>query len=89
MSEMKLTKDDRSGVSDNQLAELAKVYKDIPVGLCFIDRDFRYLLINDWHAALNGTSADDHIGGLLAMYFQMLQQASKCNSDLSWKQGNR
>jgi len=51
-----------SGFPDNQQArELAQIYKDIPVGLCFLDCDLRYLLINDWLAALNGISAEDHL----------------------------
>ncbi len=63
MSVSKLTEDGRSGVPANQLApELTRVYKDIPVGLCFFDCDLRYLLINDWLAALNGIPADDHLG---------------------------
>ncbi len=63
MSVSKLTDGGRSGVPANQLApELTRVYKDIPVGLCFLDCDLRYLLINDWLAALNGIPADDHLG---------------------------
>ena len=58
-----MTDGGRSGVPANQLApELTRVYKDIPVGLCFFDCDLRYLLINDWLAALNGIPADDHLG---------------------------
>ncbi len=63
MSELKLMEDSGSGFPDNQQArELAQIYKDIPVGLCFFDRDLRYLLINDWLAALNGIPAEDHLG---------------------------
>ena len=44
------------------LDKMTLFYKDLPVGLCFFDRDLRYLLINDWLAALNGIPAEDHLG---------------------------
>jgi PAS domain S-box-containing protein len=33
-----------------------------PVGMAFLDRDLRYLRINDALAALNGRPAEDHVG---------------------------
>ena len=41
---------------------LDRVYKEAPVGLCVFDTDLRYLYINAWLAALNGTSEEDHLG---------------------------
>ncbi len=63
MSELMLKENGRGEYPANQLMqELTQVYKDIPVGLCFFDCNMRFLLINDWLAALNGMPADDHLG---------------------------
>ena len=42
--------------------EQARIYKDVPVGLCELDTSLRYTHINDWLAAINGMSAEDHLG---------------------------
>ncbi len=42
--------------------ELKQIFKDIPIGVCYFDRNLRYLLINGWLAAINGIPADDHLG---------------------------
>ena len=44
------------------LAEVDAIYTTAPIGLCVIDRDLRYVRINEWLAAINGISAADHIG---------------------------
>ncbi len=36
--------------------------RDVPVGFCTFDLKFRYLFVNEWLAALNGLSAEDHLG---------------------------
>ena len=45
-----------------QLAELADVYKNSPVGLCVVDRDLRYVRINERLAEINGKSIEQHVG---------------------------
>ncbi len=35
---------------------------EAPVGLCFLDRELRYVFINEWLAELNGTSVEGHLG---------------------------
>ena len=40
-----------------KLNELHHVYREAPVGLCYLDRDLRYVQINDWLAAINGLSS--------------------------------
>ena len=37
-------------------------YTHAPVGLCYFDRDMRYLQINDCLAAINGLSVEEHLG---------------------------
>ncbi len=44
------------------LKDLHHVYREAAVGLCYFDRDLRYVQINDWLAAINGLSVEEHIG---------------------------
>ena len=47
----------------DQLSEaVQRIYKEAPIGLCLLDTDLRYRHINDWLAALNGLSVEDHLG---------------------------
>ena len=48
--------------AQRQLSELQAIYNSIPLGLCVLDRDGRYLRINPRLAAINGIPAADHIG---------------------------
>jgi PAS domain S-box-containing protein len=45
-----------------QLAEIEAIYTTAPVGLGFIDRDFRYIRINERLAQMNGFSVEAHMG---------------------------
>jgi PAS domain S-box-containing protein len=45
-----------------RLAELEAIYDCAPVGLCFVDRNLRYVRINERLAAMNGSPAREHIG---------------------------
>ncbi|MWV28955.1 CheR family methyltransferase [Aurantiacibacter rhizosphaerae] len=45
-----------------QYAELETLYRTTPVGLCLVDRDLRWLRINDRLAQINGFPVADHIG---------------------------
>ncbi|MCW2285615.1 PAS domain S-box-containing protein [Rhodoblastus acidophilus] len=46
--------------------KLARVYDTAPVGLCFIDRDLRFVMINKYLASVNGISVEAHIGRTLS-----------------------
>ncbi|MGY6217208.1 PAS domain S-box protein [Methylolobus aquaticus] len=48
--------------AQRQLSELQAIYDSIPLGLCVLDREVRYLRINPRLAAINGVPAADHIG---------------------------
>ena len=37
-------------------------YKKAPVGLCYLDLDLRYIHINEWLAAANGLTVEEHLG---------------------------
>ena len=45
-----------------QAAELASLFAAAPVGLCVLDRDLRYMQMNDRLAGFSGISAADFIG---------------------------
>ena len=47
---------------ERTFAKLESLLAASPIGIAFVDRDFRYLRINDALAALNGQPADAHIG---------------------------
>lgn len=47
---------------DEQFAELSNIYKYSPVGLCVLDRDLRYLRINERLAEMNGVPVEKHLG---------------------------
>lgn len=49
-------------LANHRLSELNAIYETAPVGLCFVDRDLRYVRINDVLAAANGIPASEHIG---------------------------
>lgn len=52
----------REATIRQQLAELESIYATAPVGLCFQDRNLRYVRINDRLAEINGVSAANHLG---------------------------
>jgi PAS domain S-box-containing protein len=45
-------------------AQLQAIYDGAPVGLCFIDRNLRYISINQRLAEINGAPVADHLGRL-------------------------
>ena len=45
-----------------QLAEIEAYYQTAPVGLCFVDRERRYVRINKQLAEVNGFSIEEHLG---------------------------
>ncbi len=45
-----------------QKEELELIYESAPVGMCLIDRDFRFIRINETLARINGIEKHEHIG---------------------------
>lgn len=64
--EQGLGSEDRLTLSEErarrQLEEIEAVYATAPVGMCVVDRDLRFVRINERLARLNGASVADHIG---------------------------
>jgi PAS domain S-box-containing protein len=57
------------------LAEIEDLYRNAPVGLCVLDRDMRWIRINERLAELTGIPAADHIGKRLPDLLPELAQA--------------
>jgi PAS domain S-box-containing protein len=51
--------------SEETLALLDTVLRTAPVGLAFLDRELRYVRINEALAAMNGRSVEEHLGATL------------------------
>ncbi|MBW4420324.1 MAG: PAS domain S-box protein [Myxacorys californica WJT36-NPBG1] len=49
-------------LSHQRLAEIEAIYATAPIGLYFVDTDFRYVRVNELLAEINGTPASEHIG---------------------------
>ncbi len=45
-----------------RLVEIEYLYRNAPVGLCMLDRELRYVRVNERLAEMNGVSAATHIG---------------------------
>jgi PAS domain S-box-containing protein len=53
---------ENEGVANERLAHLKTIYASAPVGLCFVDRELRYVSINNALAEMNGRSPEFYIG---------------------------
>jgi PAS domain S-box-containing protein len=53
---------DNQRIANERLALIDTIYTSAPVGLCFVDRDLRYVSINNALADMNGRSPDYFLG---------------------------
>jgi PAS domain S-box-containing protein len=56
---------ERTAELERSNALLETVYASAPVGLSFMDRELRFIMVNDYLAALNALPAHEHIGRTL------------------------
>ncbi|WP_227496493.1 PAS domain-containing protein [Massilia litorea] len=56
---------DRTAELERLNVRLETVYATAPVGLCFVDRNLRFVMINDCLAAINAVPAIGHLGRTL------------------------
>ena len=47
---------------DRNFDELIGMFAQAPIGLCCFDRTLRFVYINDYLAAINGISVEEHLG---------------------------
>ncbi|WP_150293913.1 PAS domain-containing protein [Sphingobium estronivorans] len=64
------------GLARSQADQLAAIYHASPVGLAVIDRELRYVRVNDRLAEWNGVPAEDHIGRTIAEIVPELTEQS-------------
>jgi len=57
-----------------QFSEIESIYATAPIGLCFIDRDLKFVRINQRMAEINGVSISKHIGRTLREILPDLSQ---------------
>ena len=72
-----------------QRDELDQLYRTAPIGLAVIDRDFRYLRVNDQLASLLGSSAAEIVGRRLARSLLTVLMRPSAWVGASSKQVNR
>ncbi|MEL7279161.1 MAG: chemotaxis protein CheB [Pseudomonadota bacterium] len=53
---------ENADILERQLSELETLYDTTPVGLALLDRDLRYIRINERLAEIDGFSVEDHVG---------------------------
>jgi PAS domain S-box-containing protein len=53
------------GFGSEETAELAQLYRTAPVGMCLMDRDLRFIRVNERLAEINGKPIAEHIGRTL------------------------
>ena len=61
----------------DQLEELNQLYQTTPVGLCLMDRELRYVRINERLAALHGKTVEEHLGRTISELFPELASKVK------------
>ena len=59
-SKRKATASERDALASRH--EIERLYASAPIGMAMVDRDLRYVRINESLADYNGVSAEDHIG---------------------------
>jgi len=50
---------------EDRAAEIEALYRKLSVGVCFLDRDLRFIRVNEALASLNGIPLADHLGRTL------------------------
>jgi PAS domain S-box-containing protein len=53
---------DNQRIANERLALIDTIYASAPVGLCFVDRELRYISVNNALAEMNGHSPDYYLG---------------------------
>ncbi|MEX0928626.1 MAG: HWE histidine kinase domain-containing protein [Balneolales bacterium] len=61
-------------IADNRLKEIETIYRNVPVGLCVIDRGLRFTRVNEHLAKMNGIPAEEHLGRKITEVLPKLAQ---------------
>jgi PAS domain S-box-containing protein len=52
--------------SEAEAHELDRSFTNTPIGLCYFDKEMRFLRVNEWLAGINGLSVEAHLGQKIA-----------------------
>lgn len=52
-------------ISDNRLKEIEAIYQNVPVGLCVLGPDLKFIRVNEHLAKMNGIPVQEHLGRTL------------------------
>jgi PAS domain S-box-containing protein len=64
--ERRLSMSNFDSMPERRLAQLHAVYEGAPVGLAFLDRNLRYVMLNQRLAEINGVTMQEHLGRTVA-----------------------
>ncbi len=53
---------EKNNLINSQLSEIETIYRTIPIGLAYLDKNLRYVRVNNRLAEINGVPAEMHIG---------------------------
>jgi PAS domain S-box-containing protein len=56
----------RRTLAEKHLEEIERLYATAPIGLCFLDKDLRFVKVNERLAQIDGLAAEAHVGRRLA-----------------------
>ncbi len=48
--------------TEAEMDDLSQAFGNMPIGLCYFDKELRYLRISNWLAKINGVSVEEHLG---------------------------
>lgn len=63
-------------IANERLSEIEHLYLNLPIGLCVVDLDLRFLRINHRLAEINGLPVNDHIGKSVAEVIPSLYETA-------------
>lgn len=49
-------------ISGKRLKEIESIYRNVPVGLCVLDKDLKFVRVNEHLARMSGIPVEDHVG---------------------------
>lgn len=70
-----------------QLEEIQSIYNSAPVGLCVLDRELRFVRVNQRLAEINGVPAAEHIGRTLQEIVHDLSSAAEETAAMIFQSG--
>ena len=56
----------RLGETETEAHDLDRSFRNTPIGLCYFDKELRFLRVNEWLARINGLPVEEHLGQKLA-----------------------